>query len=93
MQTHTFLIPDSRLSTDLGAQLTQFGLNPRDWSVHPLSTAKGCAIHREDPDLILVGRIRWVQGQPRWSGLELLEDKGANLEKGHRHPKTSPVAQ
>lgn len=75
MPSLSFSMPPREMSTELRTQLSQFGLNPQEWVLRPLAGDAYCAIHREDTELVLVGRVRIRDGRARWRDLELREDE------------------
>lgn len=75
MQSLSLSMSPPQMSTELQSQLSQFGLNPFDWSMHPVSADAYCVIHRADHDLVLIGQVRLTNGRARWTSLELLEDE------------------
>lgn len=56
----------------LTQELRGFGLNPKHWRVFCLSPYKAAAVHVSD-ELVLLGSLSQVLGQPQWSDLEIYE--------------------
>lgn len=75
MQSLSFSVSPQEMSMELRTQLSQFGLNPQDWFIQPLTHGIFSAIHRHDADLVLCGHVHLLNGRARWSSLELLEDE------------------
>ncbi len=72
LQASHFPVPTP--AQTLRRQLSQFGLNPEEWHVLPLTTGEYCAIHHIEADFVLIGSVCLRELEARWESLEVLDD-------------------
>jgi hypothetical protein len=56
----------------LQMNLSQYGLNPQDWILKPLSQMTYLIAHKEDPGFKFCGQWKHLKQKAAWQSLQLL---------------------